>query len=88
MFEHDHSAARGEMTTCKLIAFRHDSALGNARAHDLFKRVKVGRSVAGEIRRPGDRRLDNLPPARSFDDYAVEIDDADMPAGVEILELV
>ena len=31
MFEHDRSAARGEMATRKLIVFRHATALGNAR---------------------------------------------------------
>ncbi len=30
MFEHDRSAARGEMATRKLVVFRHNSALGNA----------------------------------------------------------
>jgi CRISPR-associated protein Csd2 len=33
MFEHDHSAARGEMAGRKLVVFRHESALGNAPAH-------------------------------------------------------
>jgi CRISPR-associated protein Csd2 len=33
MFEHDHSAARGEMSTRRLIVFKHDNALGNAPAH-------------------------------------------------------
>ena len=36
MFEHDRSAARGEMATRKLIVFGHASALGNAPAHKLF----------------------------------------------------
>ena len=31
MFEHDRSAARGEMTTRRLVIFRHSSALGSAR---------------------------------------------------------
>jgi CRISPR-associated protein Csd2 len=88
MFEHDHSAARGEMTTCRLVVFKHESALGNANAHKLFERVKVGRAIDGETYTPGDKRLDNLPPARSFGDYRVEVDRTDLPAGVEILELV
>jgi CRISPR-associated protein Csd2 len=88
MFEHDRSAARGEMTTCRLVAFKHESALGNDHAQRLFDRVKVGRAINGEIRLPGDKRLDNLPPPRSFSDYRVEIDRNDLPAGVEILELV
>lgn len=86
MFEHDRSAARGEMATRRLIAFRHASALGNAPAHALFDRVQVGRNVEGEFREI-DARLDNLPPARRFADYAVRIDREGLPEGVEILEL-
>ncbi len=88
MFEHDRSAARGEMTTRKLIAFRHDNALGNAPAHTLFDRVKVGRNVDGEFRPVDDRGLGNLPPARKFTDYIVTIDREGLPAGVEILDLI
>jgi CRISPR-associated protein Csd2 len=62
MFEHDRSAARGEMTTRKLVVFRHASALGSARAQDLFGRVKVQRVWQGEAYEPGDPRLDNAPP--------------------------
>ena len=88
MFEHDRSAARGEMTTRKLIAFRHDSALGNAPAHRLFDRVRIGRNVDGAFREIGDCGLDNPPPARKFSDYSVSIDREDLPEGVEILELL
>lgn len=88
MFEHDRSAARGEMTTRRLIVFRHENVLGNAPAHKLFERVKIGRDVDGEFRAPDDRGLGNLAPARKFSDYRIEIDDTDLPAGVEILDLV
>jgi hypothetical protein len=47
MFDHDRSAARGEMATRKLILFRHASALGNARAQSLFDRVTVERIHQG-----------------------------------------
>jgi CRISPR-associated protein Csd2 len=87
MFEHDRSAARGEMASRRLIVFRHENPLGNAPAHRLFERVRVGRSVDGEFSEI-DTRLDNLPPARRFADYAVEVDRADLPAGVEVLELI
>jgi len=88
MFEHDRSAARGEMTTRKLIAFRHDSALGNAPAHVLFDRVKIGRNVDGGFRAVDDRGLGNLRPARKFSDYMIDIDRDGLPAGIEILELL
>jgi CRISPR-associated protein Csd2 len=85
MFEHDRSAARGEMATRKLIVFKHDNALGNAPAHALFDRIHIGRNVDGEFRTI-DNRLDNLPPARAFSDYLVTIDRENLPAGVEIIE--
>jgi CRISPR-associated protein Csd2 len=86
MFEHDRSAARGEMATRKLVIFRHGSALGNAAASELFKRVKTWRVFKGEYHEPGDEKLDNAPPARSFSDYAITIDRESMPDGVEIIE--
>lgn len=73
MFEHDRSAARGLMATQKLIIFKHDSALGNAPAHSLFKRVSV-------------IRKDESKPARDFDDYKVEIDETDLPAGITVIK--
>lgn len=86
MFEHDRSAARGEMASRKLILFKHASALGSAPAHALFDRVKVGRHVDGAFREIDDPGLDNLLPARKFDDYAITIDRDDLPDGVEIIE--
>ena len=63
MFEHDRSAARGEMVARHLVIFKHASALGNAPAHTLFDRVTVER-VSGE----------NGSPAQAFSDYAVKLD--------------
>jgi CRISPR-associated protein Csd2 len=88
MFEHDHSAARGEMAVRRLVAFKHASALGNAHAHALFDLVNVGRVVGDEIRPPGDPRLDNLPPARRFPDYRVEIASDRVPDSVQLINLV
>ena len=86
MFEHDRSAARGEMASRKLIVFRHASALGNASASELFKRVKTWRLFKGERYDPGDDRLDNAQPARTFSDYAITIDREKLPGGLEIIE--
>jgi CRISPR-associated protein Csd2 len=74
MFEHDHSAARGEMTARKLISFRHDSALGNAPAHKLFDAVTV------------ERADDQNTPPRSFSDYEVKVSREAIPNGVEVME--
>ena len=85
MFEHDHSAARGEMTTRKLVVFKHGSALGSAKSQDLFGRVKAWRVHQGTRHAPGARELDNAPPARSFDDYAITVDGEGL-SGVELIE--
>jgi CRISPR-associated protein Csd2 len=76
MFDHDRSAARGEMATQKLIVFKHDGELGNAPAQKLFSLVKVG------------RKTDEERPARSFDDYRVAIDREKVPEGVTLEELL
>ncbi|WP_029356787.1 type I-C CRISPR-associated protein Cas7/Csd2 [Bosea sp. 117] len=86
MFEHDRSAARGEMATRKLVIFRHASALGNAKANELFDRVKTWRVFRDEKNKPGDEKLDNAPPARSFEDYAITIDRDSLPDSIEIIE--
>lgn len=84
MWEHDRSAARGEMTTRKLVVFRHASALGNARAGDLFSRVTVWRGDHPA----GHEALGNLPPARRYTDYEVRLDRDGLPDGVEMIERV
>jgi CRISPR-associated protein Csd2 len=61
MFEHDRSAARGEMATRGLYVFKHDCELGNAPAHALFDRLQVSPKNLGTA-------------ARSFSDYAVTFD--------------
>jgi CRISPR-associated protein Csd2 len=88
MFDHDRSAARGEMATRKLIVFKHESALGNAPAHVLFDAIKIGRNVDGIFRDLKDEGLNNLPPARVFSDYAITIDRELIPAGVEVIERI
>lgn len=75
MFEHDRSAARGEMTTRRLIVFRHDSSLGNAPAHALFDLVDVQRKNGTDE------------PARGFGDYVVSFA-GDVPQGVTSLDLL
>lgn len=88
MFEHDRSAARGEMASRKLVVFKHANSLGNAPAHVLFDRVRVGRSIDGVLRAVDDSGIGNYPPARKFSDYKIEIDREGLPDGVEIIELL
>ncbi|WP_249977178.1 type I-C CRISPR-associated protein Cas7/Csd2 [Vreelandella olivaria] len=75
MFEHDRSAARGEMSTRKLVVFKHDHPMGNAPAHVLFDSVQVQR-VEGE---------ENTP-ARHYSDYQVSIAQESLPSGVTVEE--
>lgn len=86
MFEHDRSAARGMMAARRLIAFRHDSALGNVQAHKLFDRVAVQRVYKGDTAAIGDDRTHNWPVARAFTDYSIQLDDMDLPNGITIFE--
>lgn len=75
MFEHDRSAARGEMSTRGLYVFKHDSELGNAHAHALFDRVAIQRKAGVDV-------------PRSFGDYEVKVNEADFPAGVTLIKRV
>ena len=86
MLDLDRSAARGEMAARRLIAFRHDSELGNAQAHRLFERVQVSRVRGGDAVPVGDARTHNWPPARAFADYRVEVNSTDLPEGVTLIE--
>ena len=61
MFEHDRSAARGEMTTRGLYVFKHESELGNAPAHKLFELIQT--------------KKNSDEPARDFADYTVTVAD-------------
>ena len=88
MFDHDRSAARGEMNARRLIVFKHDSSLGNAAAHRLFQRVTVNRIYDGEEIDPAERRADELPPARAFSDYRVHLDNTQVPSGIEIIDRI
>ena len=79
MFESDRSAARGLMRPVKCWAFRHEGKLGNARADQLFDRLRVNlkEAVTRESR-----------PPRSRDDYDITLDNSSLPAGVTVEEWV
>jgi CRISPR-associated protein Csd2 len=71
MFEHDRSAARGEMTTRGLFIFKHASELGNAPAHSLFKRIQP-------------MLKEGVIAPRDFEDYEVTVNRENLPQGVEL----
>ena len=78
MFEHDHSAARGEMVARKLIVFKHKDALGNMPSHKLFERVAVNR-IKGE----------DGTPASSINDYEIKINNEGLEEkGVAVKEIL
>ena len=69
MFEHDRSAARGQMSTRGLYVFEHETELGNAHAHALFDRLVVKPMESAGT------------PARDFAAYAVTFDDKPLAVG-------
>lgn len=71
MFEHDRSAARGEMSTRGLYVFKHDGKLGNAPAHSLFERISA-------------KMKEGVTVPRDFSDYEVMINEVDLPQGVQL----
>jgi len=73
MFEHDRSAARGEMATRGLYVFEHSTPLGNAPAHALFDRIRVRKTV-------------EVP--RSFADYEVTVDVDGLPGTVKLIRRI
>jgi len=75
MFEHDRSAARGEMSTRGLYVFKHESKLGNAPAHSLFERISITQNEGVSV-------------PRDFSDYNVDPDESDLPSGVSLMRLV
>jgi CRISPR-associated protein Csd2 len=73
-FEHDRAAARGEMTKRKLIVFKHESHIGNARSGELFEIIKITKNT-------------DLP--RSWTDYSVtsiEEIKKNLPKGITVFE--
>jgi CRISPR-associated protein Csd2 len=68
MFDHDRSAARGEMSTRGLYVFKHEGVLGDAPAHSLFDLVDV-------------KQNDPAATTRAFSDFTVSAPVAGALAG-------
>lgn len=62
MFDHDHSAARGQMNARGLYVFEHCNNLGDAPADSLFRRIQITKKADVDV-------------PRSFDDYEVKVDE-------------
>ncbi len=72
MWDLDRSASRGRTACRGLYVFSHDSALGNAPSHKLFKRIQIP----------------SVGVTRAFEEYTVQIDDTDLPTGVTLTRLL
>lgn len=75
MFEHDRSAARGNMSVRELIVFKHSNELGDCPAYKLFDTINI------------ERKNKDLPP-RSYEDYEVTIDEANIPENVKLTRMI
>lgn len=75
MFEHDHSAARGNMAVRELIVFKHSKELGDCPAYKLFDSVEV-------------RRKEDVEYPRSYQDYIVEVHEENIPDSVEMKRMI
>lgn len=75
MWDLDRSSSRGLLTCRGLFVFSHASSIGNAPAHTLFERISI-------------RMRNGVTAPRTFRDYDVRADDADLPDGVELSRLV
>ncbi|GEL20978.1 type I-C CRISPR-associated protein Cas7/Csd2 [Pseudonocardia asaccharolytica] len=77
MFDHDRSATRGRLTPRGLYVFSHPDAFGAAPAHRLTERIRVARAEGSSDTAP-----------RSFADYALSVNDDELPAGVHLTKLI
>ena len=75
MFEHDHSAARGNMAVRELIVFKHSKELGDCPAYKLFDSVEV-------------RRKEEVEYPRCYKDYIVEVHEENIPDSVEMKRMI
>lgn len=75
MFEHDHSAARGNMAVRELIVFKHSKELGDCPAYKLFDAIEV-------------RKKEGVEFPRSYQDYIVEIHEESIPDSVEMKRMI
>lgn len=83
MFDQDRSAARGTMSPVAICAFRHENAMGNARADQLFARVTC-KAKDGVAASPADAPAGKRPP-RSKDDFIIDCGgDKGLPSGVTL----
>lgn len=75
MFEHDHSAARGNMAVRELIVFKHSKELGDCPAYKLFDAVEVRKNADVEY-------------PRKYHDYTITIHEDKIPESIEVKRMI
>ncbi len=75
MWDLDRSSSRGLMACRGLYVFSHETELGNAPAHALFDRITI-------------KRKEGVQASPSFADYEVTVNEADLPEGIALSQLV
>ncbi len=75
MFEVDHAAARGKMSTRELFVFKHESELGNCPAHKLFDSIKI-------------TKKDGVIAPRAYTDYVVTVNEEAIPKEVTMERMI
>jgi CRISPR-associated protein Csd2 len=73
-WDFDRSSVRGFMNCRELSIFSHECKYGNASAHKLFDLVSA-------------KLKNSVQPPRQFDDYVVEVNEADLPQGITLTRL-
>ena len=71
MFDHDRSAARGEMKLCGLYVFSHPDTFGAAPAASLTQRIRFSRTNEDK-------------PPRQHLDYQRHVSSDDLPEGISL----
>jgi len=75
MFDFDHSAARGKMSSRALFVFKHESAYGNSPAYKLFEAITAVKKEGVVV-------------PRSFHDYIIDVNEDEIPQNVTLERLL
>jgi len=91
MYEHDRSASKGQMSTRKLIVFRHVGTADPSNAEQNKRQAMLGCAPAHRLLDLGQvvsiSLNDESKPPRHFSDYEVKAEASKLPKGVQMLEL-
>jgi CRISPR-associated protein Csd2 len=87
MYEHDRSASKGVMTVRKLYVFKHVGTDSNAEQRQA--QAMLGCAPAQNLFSLIQPKLNNdVQSPRKFEDYTITVDREQLPAGVELIEML